>query len=381
MRRSTSRGGPCRRIVREDAVVLTALSLTQFAAFAEAHLTFGAGVNVLVGANGTGKSQAMKVAYGAMRAAGEASRSPLRFEQQLEERLAQLFLPDDLNVGRVVRRRSGGRAAVGGGNNQADVRVSHSDGSIAFTLHTKGQRLKTAGRPAPPKHPVLFLPPREVLSLGPGFVQLAEDYEVPFDATYADATRSLARPPARRKSNALAGLQEHLSQVLGGAVIEESGRFYVKLSAGARLEAPLMGEGLRKVASLIRLIQNGSLGRGSTLFWDEPEANLNPILTRTIADVILGLAQAGVQIILATHDFFLASRLSMRLGAGSSPPDVGFVGLTAAEVADGAVLETAEGVGVAHGATLEDLPQALLVEALVQHADDEQRADFGRVFG
>jgi ABC-type hemin transport system ATPase subunit len=361
--------------------MLDTLTLTQFSAFAEGRLTFGPGVNVLVGANGTGKSHAMKVGYGALRAAGEASRSPLPFEQQLEERLARLFQPDDLNVGRVVRRRAGRKSAVGGGNNTAAVEVFHGDGSIVFTLHTKGKRVTSPAKPTPPKHPVLFLPPREVLSLGPGFVQLAEDYLVPFDATYADATRALSRPPIRQNPSALTALQQHLAQVLGGEVIEESNRFYVKLSAGARLEAPLMGEGLRKVASLIRLIQNGSVSRGSTLFWDEPEANLNPILTRTIADVVLGLAKAGVQIVLATHDFFLASRLSMRLGVGNSPPDVRFIGLTATEAADGTVLETAGGVAIAEDTHLEGLPEALLVEALVQHADDEQRADLGRVFG
>ncbi|MGE3845109.1 MAG: AAA family ATPase [Vicinamibacterales bacterium] len=359
--------------------MLATLTLEQFAAFADSQLAFGPGVNVLVGANGTGKSHAMKVAYGAMRTAAEANRSPLALDQQLEERLAHLFLPDDLNVGRVVRRRAGGRSAVGGGNNRASVNVRHSEGQVSFTLHTKGTHLRNAVSSASPAHPVLFLPPREVLSLGPGFVQLAEEYRIPFDASYADATRALTRPPSRRKTSAMAELEERLADVLGAQVIEDNSRFYVKLSAGARLEAPLMGEGLRKVASLIRLIQNGSITRGSTLFWDEPEANLNPILIRTIADVVLGLAQAGVQVILATHDFFLASRLSMRLGAGKAA-DVRFIGLTAPETADGAVLETADGVAVAEGANLEDLPSALLVEALVQHADDEQRADLGRVF-
>jgi hypothetical protein len=360
--------------------MLDAIDLAQFAAFANAEIKFGPGVNVLVGANGTGKSHAMKLAYGTLRIASDSARSTLPFGDRLEEKLARLFQPDDLNVGRIVRRRAGGRAGVGGGNNRAEIALRHSEGRIRFTLHTKGDRLRVEGRPAPAKSPVLFLPPREVLSLGLGFVDLAEDYAVPLDGTYSDATRALARPPARKQPALLAALQAHLAEVLGGDVVEEGGRFYVKLSAGARLEAPLMGEGLRKVASLIRLMQNGSLVRGSTLFWDEPEANLNPILTRTIADVILGLAQAGVQVVVATHDFFLASRLSMRLGVSGTPPDVRFIGLSAAEVAEGTVLETASGVSVSDSPTLDGLPHALLVEALVQHANDEQTASLGAFF-
>ena len=35
-------------------------------------------------------------------------------------------------------------------------------------------------------------------------------------------------------------------------------------------------EGVRKISGLYRLIQNGWLKPGTTLFWDEPEANINP---------------------------------------------------------------------------------------------------------
>lgn len=355
--------------------MLLSLELSQFAAFGKARLGFSPGVSVLVGANGTGKSHVMKVAYGAMQTARE--RRALGIEERLEERLAQLFQPDDLNVGRIVRRRSGGKTGVGGGNNRASVRVVHSSGEIGFTLHTKGQHLRNA-HADPPSVASLFLPPREVLSLGPGFLDLADEYLIPLDGTYSDAVRALARPFTKKPSKLLAGLEDRLAQVLGGDVVEENGRFYVKLSAGARLEAPLMGEGLRKVASLIRLLQNGSLARGGTLFWDEPEANLNPILSRTVADVIVGLADAGVQIVLATHDFFLASRLSMHATASSKSP-IRFIGLTAAEAADGTVLETATGVRVHEADVLEDLPQALLIEALIQHADDEQRVGLNRL--
>jgi hypothetical protein len=37
-----------------------------------------------------------------------------------------------------------------------------------------------------------------------------------------------------------------------------------------------MAEGYRKLAMLIFLLRYGVLERGSTLFWDEPEANLEP---------------------------------------------------------------------------------------------------------
>jgi hypothetical protein len=53
------------------------------------------------------------------------------------------------------------------------------------------------------------------------------------------------------------------------------------------------------------LISNGGLTSGSTLFWDEPELNLNAKLQVKLVDSLVALAKAGIQIILTTHDLFL----------------------------------------------------------------------------
>ncbi len=50
---------------------------------------------------------------------------------------------------------------------------------------------------------------------------------------------------------------------------------------GNRLEMHLVAEGLRKLAMIARLIATGSLSESVTLFWDEPDSNLNPkIITK-----------------------------------------------------------------------------------------------------
>jgi predicted ATPase len=47
------------------------------------------------------------------------------------------------------------------------------------------------------------------------------------------------------------------------------------------------------------------------LFWDEPEANLNPRLIKALSPLLLDLASAGVQIFVATHSLFLMRALEM----------------------------------------------------------------------
>lgn len=67
----------------------------------------------------------------------------------------------------------------------------------------------------------------------------------------------------------------------------------------------MIAEGIRKFGTLQKLLANGSLTKNSTLYWDEPEANLNPALLRKLAAILAELARQGFQIILATHSMSL----------------------------------------------------------------------------
>ena len=48
------------------------------------------------------------------------------------------------------------------------------------------------------------------------------------------------------------------------------------------------------------------------MFWDEPEANINPIHIPIIVDMLLALQRNGVQIFIATHDYVLAKYIEIR---------------------------------------------------------------------
>ena len=63
---------------------------------------------------------------------------------------------------------------------------------------------------------------------------------------------------------------------------------------------------------LWQLVNNGHLKQGSVLFWDEPEANINPKNIPVIVDFLLDLQEDGVQIFIATHDYFLAKYLDIK---------------------------------------------------------------------
>ena len=108
-----------------------------------------------------------------------------------------------------------------------------------------------------------------------------------------------------------------IEKITHGTVVydEKRDEFYLK-SGSSKQEFNLVAEGIRKMALLWQLVKNGTLERGSVLFWDEPEANINPAYIRIIVDMILELQRRGVQIFISTHDYMLASYFEVRKQQG-----------------------------------------------------------------
>lgn len=163
----------------------------------------------------------------------------------------------------------------------------------------------------------LFFPTKEVLSIYPGFITSYEDRESAFDETYYDLCKALTRFLLRRKRyDEIVDWTTPLEQLIPGKLIKEFNRFYLQVSPEEKREISLVAEGIRKIAMLNYLILNGSLTQGTTLFWDEPEANLNAKLQVKLVDTLVQLANAGVQIVIAVHDLFLMKELALRVDAG-----------------------------------------------------------------
>ena len=106
-------------------------------------------------------------------------------------------------------------------------------------------------------------------------------------------------------------LLDGLQAAIAGQVVTRGEHFFLKDAQG-ELEFTLLAEGLRKLALVSLLVQNGTLFNGSVLFWDEPEANLNPALLGLVVDVLLRLQRMGVQVFLATHNYVLLKEFDLR---------------------------------------------------------------------
>ena len=296
--------------------MLKSLRIWDFTVFKEADLNFAQGLNVIVGANGTGKTHLLKLPYAVMAMSAEEGKKrpepPTKtlLQTRIAEKLSSVFRPED-RLGRLVHRQRG--------RNSCEVQMSfiRPRTSLAFRFSSLAKSEVVVER-APPKwhdkRPVFF-PTRELLTVYPGFVPLYETHHLEFDETWRDTCLLLGAPALRGPREAtIASLIEPLEKQLGGRVVlDTNGRFYLRPFNASNMEMPLVAEGWRKLSMLVRLISTGSLLDKGCLFWDEPEANLNPRLIREIAKAILGICEAGVQVFVATHSLFLLREFEILL--------------------------------------------------------------------
>lgn len=229
--------------------------------FEDITIPFSKGLNVLVGENGVGKTHIMKLTY----AACQASKHDVSFSQKT----TMLFRPDQSSIGRLVNRNKNG-------NNTAKVSVESDTAKIGMLFSTKTKKwdaeIKTEEKWEKQMSDLtsVFIPAKEILSNAWNLDAAVKMGNVEFDDTYLD------------------------------------------IIAAAKLEFNLVAEGLRKIALLWQLIKNGTLEKGSVLFWDEPEANINPKYIPVLAELLIMLEREEVQIFVSTHDYFLSKYIEVK---------------------------------------------------------------------
>ena len=283
---------------------ITKIELDNFTVFEKIAIPFQKGINVLVGENGFGKTHIMKVLYAACR----ASRHDVSFSQKM----VMVFRPDNSMIGRLVNRKKSE-------NNTAKVAVTSDSSRICMNFSTKTKKWEadvSAEQNWEKQMSDLtsvFIPAKEILSNAWNLESAVKMGNVEFDDTYLDLIAA-AKIDISRGADSVERKKylELLKGMSAGKVAVTEERFYLKPGNQAKLEFNLVAEGLRKVALLWQLMKNGTLEKGSVLFWDEPEANINPKHIPVLAELLVMLEQEGVQIFVSTHDYFLAKYLEVK---------------------------------------------------------------------
>ena len=283
-------------------MTITRLKLERFTAFEELDLKPSPGINVLVGANGTGKTHLMKVAY----AACDVSKTGVGFA----EKLVRVFMPSGGAIGRLVKRRGkSSRCGVHIHRGNRSLRVSFSNHAAVVDSAT----VKGASRWKDAPVESVYVPVKEMLANAPGFRSLHAQREIHFEEVYADILDRAYGPARRGPAPTERGrLLTILQKAMDGKVHMKNEEFFLRNRQGM-LEFSLLAEGMRKLGLLWRLIQNGTLLEGAVLFWDEPETNLNPKLFGSVVEILLELQHLGVQVFIATHDYAVLKEFDLQM--------------------------------------------------------------------
>lgn len=321
--------------------MLKTLHIRQFTVFRDASFRFSPGLNVILGDNGTGKTHVLKLGYLFSRAwtdlqVKQLKVTPQSAETYLAERLAGLFKVPDLEA--LIRQghKGGARlsAEVSGSIPTLQIRTASEPPTRSAELPEKMpwdvQILRSNDASGELKAKVLpeivpdgaarnaflprqvFIPSKEMVSLFKGLIGLFETYrDFPLDDTYRDLVVAMSTLEPRERSVLLVEVVERIQKLLGGNLKLEKDDLVFVREDGSILLSQLLAEGHRKLAMLVYLLRYGVIERGSTLFWDEPEANLNPAALKLLAQVLHVLSGRGIQIILATHSLFLLRELEI----------------------------------------------------------------------
>nr|WP_288642487.1 AAA family ATPase [uncultured Anaerobutyricum sp.] len=283
---------------------LTKIKIENFTVFEDITIPFSKGLNILVGENGMGKTHVMKLAY----AACQSRKHDVSFSQKT----TMLFRPDQSGIGRLVNRNKNGE-------NTARVLVESDIAQIGMSFSTKTKKWAAEVKSEEKWEKQMsgmtsvFIPAKEILSNAWNLDAAVKMGNVEFDDTYLDIIAA-AKIDISTDVDSVARKKylKILQKISNGKVTVQDDRFYLKPGTQAKLEFNLVAEGIRKIALLWQLIKNGTLEKGSVLFWDEPEANINPKYIPVLAELLIMLEKEGVQIFVSTHDYFLSKYIEVK---------------------------------------------------------------------
>ena len=282
---------------------LKEITMEDFTVFHRLTIKFSRGVNIFLGENGMGKTHVMKALYSACQA--------VKPDVSFSHKLVCVFRPDDYGIHRLVRRMNhGGRARVRVESDQQAIQASFTNRTPkwnADVFYEDAWEKQTGNTES------TFIPAKEILSNAYNLSDAVRKGNVEFDDTYVDiiaaARIDISRGPGTAEQKKYL---KSLQKITQGRVAMADERYYLKPGNQARIEFNLVAEGVRKIALLWQLVKNGTLEKGAVLFWDEPEANINPKYLPVLVELLLELQRNGVQIFISTHDYILAKYFELR---------------------------------------------------------------------
>jgi AAA15 family ATPase/GTPase len=285
------------------------LTLKNFGTFSEFTWTDHAPVNIIIGENDTGKTYILKSLYCLAKSIQEythfASAQQKTWKDILADKIYKVYQPTNDKLGSLVKKGSD-RLSV-------EAKVWSNNYEFEFGKGTKNtitQGSEEIFKPLEPRS--LYIPTKEVLT-ALNAIASTKNQIGGFDETYHDLIDAIRIPVQRERSTLSLDFQKALQAIeplFDGEVVMRKDEFILKRGRETYNMAQV-AEGIKKLAILITLIRNQSIQKGTILILDEPETSLHPRAIVAFCEMLFYLSQAGVQVYLATHSYFVIKQFEL----------------------------------------------------------------------
>lgn len=282
-------------------MALSNIEINNFLLFDKLEIEFSPKVNIFIGENGLGKTNLLKTIY-------SVNEIALREDRVRKVGFIDKYFTFSGNFAKSMKQKNN--------ENPTSIKLydSNSETFNVWRLTDDGDKENVITEISTPKEPqsAVYIPVTEMLSHSKGLIALNQKYELPFDQTQIDILLNAQLPEIRQLPLWQQELLLDLGKIINGSVEYINDTFYVRKDDGSLVEFSLEAEGYRKLGLLWKLIKNGLFcEKNPILLWDEPEANINPELFPKLVQILLIMANNGVQIFLATHSYNLAKNFEI----------------------------------------------------------------------
>ena len=269
------------------------IRIQNFTVFEDMEMTASSGVNVVIGRNGTGKTQLLKLLYVGSAIAREGKKVLFPCFCLLDHYDSLLHDSQKPNSRIWIDTDEESHESATIGRSGFDARYQ-----FLYSLDLA---------------PAVYIPVKDMLTNAKGLPAMAEKYrDFPFDQTLMDIIRRANQWKLREVPSLAVNILPHLEKLMDGQVVIENEEFYIRKHDGRMVNFAVEAEGLKKIGLLWQLLMNESIAENTLLLWDEPEANLNPEFLPVLVECLLELSRHDVQIYISTHDYLLAKYFDVR---------------------------------------------------------------------
>lgn len=298
--------------------MIKSVILRNFMGYSELKSEEFASINVIIGKNDTGKTALLKLLYASAKTIDiygkRKQNEDVSFKKLIAEKLIDTYQPGKKGLGELVSKITREKLSV-------DIEFKHPKLNYEDRLHFSFGESTTntiidcqeSIKSISENFRCLFIPAKEVLTPLKAIRATRDNLHMPgFDDTYLDLIRALVIPTQQGNITfELKDVNKKLEELFEGHIEQQADDDFLFKKGNTEFPIQLTAEGVKKIGILTTLIRNRQLNSNAVLFLDEPETTLHPEATRELVEMLMLMAKAGVQIFIATHNYFVLKQMHL----------------------------------------------------------------------